>query len=266
MTADGYYLIPPPLPHAPPPEDKAHELRAKLKLLSHEQLLDRALAAELRLHEWKTATSELVTSLALTPELTEGFYSRTLRELLSAGLLPLESVDELRHVECSMPCVAGEKPEVCLIRWCGVQYSEWDIKFSPASWWVSVSAIGTRWGMSFNCLTNVTDIRIDGVFRVAFADDLTALRVSFRERPRIEMKVESSVGWGVVPLPVREQIEGMVREEMEGFVERKLMGDESMVVVLRRKAVARLSDTDIVEAKMQAERAASVNLRSPTLL
>lgn len=269
-TADGYYVRPPPFgapPDAPGQDASAREkLRGELKALSHEELVERLAGAELRLRKWEASASELVTTLALSPDMTEGLYARSLRDLLSAALLTLESVDGLRHVECSMPCVAAEAPHVSMREWAGLDYSEWDVEWSPSSWWVSVSADGSRWGLGFNVLTRVSAMRLEGALRCAFSKDLTSMRTSFMEKPCLEMDVESSVGWGVVPIPVRVQIEAMVRAEIERFVEQRLTGDESMVVVLRRKALAKITESDLLEARDQAKRSSNVNLRSALLL
>lgn len=272
-TVDGVYKPPPHFTahHLKEPShtnDTSDEtrLRAQLKALSADQMLDRLVSAELRLHKWEAAASHLVTTLALSPEMTEAFYARSLRDMLSGALLTLDTIDELRHVECSMPCVAAEAPAVAILDWKGLPFSTWDIDWAPHSWWVSVSAVGSRWGLGFNSLTRVSGIQLKGELRCAFSDDLTSLRISFVTKPLLEMDIESSVGWGAVPIPVREQIEGMVRVEIEHFVKSRLTGDESMVIVLRRKALAKLSDSDILEAADQAKRASNINLRSTLLL
>lgn len=246
--------------------DQATSLRAQLKTLSADELLNRLVSAELRLQKWESAASDLVSTLALSPEMTEAFYARSLRELLTSALITLDAIDELRHVECSMPCVATEAPAVALLDWQGLHFSTWEIEWAPHSWWVSVSAVGSRWGLGFNSLARVSGIHLKGQLRCAFSKDLTSLRISFVEKPLLDMDIESSVGWGAVPIPVREQIEVMVRDEIEQFVERRLTGDESMIVVLRRKALTKLSESDIIEATDQAKRACSINLRSALLL
>lgn len=266
ITPEGYIRIPPKLPSTPPASPaRKDDIRARLSALSKDELLDHAVSCERRLEQWKQASTDLVSSLALSPDMTETLYARSLRELLSDSLVTLEAIDELRHVECSMPCVASERPRVDLIRWGGLHFSEWRVEWAPASWWVSVSAVGNRWGLGFNCLTNVSSIQLSGRLRCAFADDLTSVRISFSENPGMHMTIESVVGWGAVPIPVRESIEEMVREEIESFVQKRLTGNESIVVVLRRKALMKLNEGDLLEAKLQAERAGSINLRSPTL-
>lgn len=273
-TVDGLYKPPPHFTTQDLEEDPSHingtsdeiRLRAHLKTLSADKLLDRLVSAELRLEKWEAAASDLVTTLALSPEMTEAYYARSLRELLSGALLTLDAISELRHVECAMPCVAAEAPGVAMLDWQGLPFSTWDIDWAPHSWWVSVSAVGSRWGLGFNSLTRVSGIHLKGELRCAFSRDLTSLRISFVTKPLLEMDIESSVGWGAVPIPVREQIEAMVRVEIEHFVESRLTGDESMVIVLRRKALTKLSESDILEATEQAKRANSIKLRSALLM
>ncbi|KAI0564260.1 hypothetical protein FGB62_28g230 [Gracilaria domingensis] len=261
------YTNPPAFPKTPPVHaDTDEDLRAHLKTLSHEQLVQRCMLNEMRLRQWEQASSSFVSALALTPEMTEAFYARSLRHLLSSALETLDVVDELRHVECSMPCVKGEAPRISLSLWRDLAYSEWHVQWSPASWWVSVSAVGYRWGLSFNCLTKVTGIYLNGMIRCSFSKDMTSLRIGFPQKPILDMTVESSVGWGAVPIPVREQIENLVRSEIEQFVQTRLTGANDMVVVLKRKAEKHLTESDLQEARSQAERASAVNLRATTLL
>eukprot|EP00178_Gracilaria_changii_P027068 TRINITY_DN840_c0_g1_i2.p1 TRINITY_DN840_c0_g1~~TRINITY_DN840_c0_g1_i2.p1 ORF type:complete len:317 (-),score=42.00 TRINITY_DN840_c0_g1_i2:666-1616(-) len=261
------FTNPPAFPKVQPAHSEADEdLRAHLKTLSHEQLLQRCMLNEMRLRQWEQASSSFVSALALTPEMTEAFYARSLRELLSSALQTLDVVEELRHVECSMPCVKGEAPQISLTLWRDLSYSEWHVEWSPASWWVSVSAVGYRWGLSFNCLTKVTGIYLNGMIRCSFSKDMTGLRIGFPQKPILDMTVESSVGWGAVPLPVREQIETLVRSEIELFVQNRLTGANDMVVVLKRKAEKELTESDLMEARSQAERASTVNLRTATFL
>lgn len=273
-TPDGVYKRPPPFQPSFSPTPAASDataedaafLRAHFKPLSSDQLLDRLVSAELRLQKWELAASDLVSTLALSPEMTEAFYARSLRDMLSDALRTLDPIDELRHVECSMPSVATEAPAIAMLDWQGLAFSSWEIEWAPHSWWVSVSAVGTRWGLGFNSLARVSGIHLKGRLRCAFSADLTALRISFVEKPFLDMLIESSVGWGVVPIPVQEQIEGMVRSEIERFLERRLTGDNSMVVVLRRKMLSKLTNSDIIEAADQAKRASEISLGSSLLL
>ncbi len=244
-------------------EDGVPEARTErdaLLAMDKASLVDEVLSNRARVQMWERAASELVSGLALAPD-ANAVYSRLLRALLTQALAGVSAIDELRHVECSMPSLAAERPSISLLQWSSLAYSEWHITWSPASWWVSVSCVGYRWGLSFNVLTSCSSIFVRGVLRCAFSEDLTSLRVSFTREPTLHMSVESKVGWGAVPVPVQEQIEGIVRSEIHKFVMENLVGNESLVVVLRRKAKELVSDEDVQEAKEAAKRANSVQLR-----
>lgn len=249
---------------APPPSPPSHE--QSLENLSHADLLQRAARAEALLAHWRHAASDLFTSLALSPDMTDAFYARSLRVLLKDALEALESVDALRHVEFSMPSVASEAPDVQLVRWDGLPFSEWEFEWAPVSWWVSVSADGSRWGLPFNCLANVSRISMKGRLFCSFSPDLTAVRVRFPARPLLRMTVDTSVGWGAVPFPVRQSIEALIRDEVDKFIDERLCNSQGMVIVLRRKMVRALTDSDVLEAKLQAERAHDIRLTSGTIL
>lgn len=234
--------------------------RDALLAMDKASLVDEVLSHRARVTMWERAAREIVSGLALAPD-SNAVYARALRALLTQALAAVPSIDELRHVECSMPSLAAEQPSISLLHWGSLSYSEWHVTWSPASWWVSVSCIGYRWGLSFNVLTTCSNIFVRGIVRCAFSEDLTSLRVSFTREPTLHMTVESKVGWGAVPVPVQEQIEGIVREEIHRFVSENLVGNESLVVVLRRKAKEAVSAEDVVEAKEAAKRANSVHLR-----
>lgn len=268
VTEDGCYKPAPALPplSTPPRADPRARRGEALEDLDRDALVARVLDAEARLAMWEAAGRDFISALALSPQMTHGVYNRMVRELLTAALEELPVIDSLQHVECSMPSVAAEAPTVSLGEWQGLEYSVWNVQWAPASWWVSVSAIGQRWGIGFNCLTRCSNICINGTLRCAFSGDITSLRMSFVTPPQLEMAIESSVGWGAVPIPVREQIEGIVRSEIERFVIDNLTGEESLLVVLRRKALAQITDEDLAEAEEAAKRSGNVKLRLAFLL
>lgn len=236
-------------------------LAARVVLMSREKgaLADEVLSLRAKMKEWEKMASEMVGALALAPDCT-AMYARLLRELLCDALLGVASIDALRHVECSLPSLPTERPALSLVRWDGLTDSEWDVEWSPTSWWVSVSAVGSRWGIGFNAVTRCSAIHVSGRLRAAFSPDLTALRVAFVDTPHLAMSVRSRVGWGAVPLPVRQQIEQVVRNQLRDFVSDTLVSDQGLVIVLRRKAVELVTEDDVREATEAAERANSVQL------
>lgn len=251
-------------PHAPPHQQTT--LHAQLSSLSRSQLEQRLIDTDSALHTWRTAATHLFTSLALSPEMTDAVYARSLRAMLKSALESLDSLESLRHVECSMPSVAKEAPSLDLIRWDGLHFSEWHVEWAPASWWVSVSADGSRWGLAFNCLTNVSNIRLNGLIQCSFSHDLTALRLRFATTPYLHLDVNTAVGWGIVPVPVQQSIAQIIRDQIDSFVDTRLCSHDGMVVVLRRKSTNPLSDSDVSEATSQAKRANAIRLRAATLL
>lgn len=245
--------------------DQRETLVEQFSTLSQAELVQRLVDAQLSLHEWRHACSDIMSILTLCPELTELVYARSIRVVLRNALMSLESVDGVGHIECSMPCVNTERPLIDLNRWDGLHFSEWAIQWFPKSWWLSVSVDGSRWGIAFNILTTITNIRISGVVQLTLPSDLTAVRVRFAQKPKMSVAIDTSVGWGIVPVPVHESIQQIIRDKIEEVVHGRLCNDNGMVVVLRRKlANAAVSDSDLYEATMQAKRANNVKLRSST--
>lgn len=242
--------------------EQKDKLADRLAGLSKSELIQHAIDTHYTLHEWRHAASDLLSVLALSPEMTDAFYARSLRVMLKTALESLDSVDCLQHLECSMPSVAVERPIINVTRWDGLHYSEWSMQWSPKSWWVSVSADGSRWGLAFNCLANISAISLRGHIQCSFSPDLTALRIRFVEKPSLNMLVETTVGFGIVPLPVQESIQEIIRDRIKEFVDIRLCNDQGMVIVLRRKPLHSISDNDIYEATMQAKRAKNIRLKS----
>lgn len=268
VNEEGRYTPAPPFPNGDGEEDtptsadderSAHAARAILHARDKAALVDEVLALRERVNEWEAMASDMVGALALAPDST-AMYARLLRALLRDALHEVTAIDALRHVECSLPSLPGERPSLSLARWQGLEDSEWLVAWAPTSWWVSVSAVGSRWGIGFNALTRCSAIEVRGRLRVALAPDLTALRATFVSPPSLSMDVRSRVGWGIVPLPVQQQIEGIVRDQLRQFVADTLVGDQGLVIVLRRKANELISEDDVREAIEAAKRANSVRL------
>jgi len=159
-------------------------------------------------------------------------YSRLLRTILCTALKSVVSIQHIRHVECSLPSLPTERPKLSLINISNISSttcisdSRWRIDWKPASWWVSVAATGSKWGLAFNALTTVSHISISGVVKTRFSEDLTAIRLAFVDEPQLDMTVKSevamAVGMGVynmgIPVPVEEQIEDVIRNELRRFI------------------------------------------------
>ncbi len=238
------------------PRKEVDELQNKSK----DELIAEVLALRSRITAWEKLSSSLVAAVALAPEMN-AMYARLLRSLLCDALRQVSTISQLLHVECSLPSIASEKPRLTLLHCDSLADTVWDVVWAPSSWWVSVAATGARWGIPFQALTTVRRIQISGRLRCAFASDVTAIRVAFDEEPRLDMQVLAEVGWGVVPIPVQQQIEQVVRSELRRFVTDTLVGENSTVFVLRRKLV-NMTAEDLKEAKDAARRANNIKLHS----
>lgn len=274
-TNEGTYTIPPLFPSAELtdyhptifdiPTEKINLSTSDLESRSKSELIELIINHQQQLESWRCAASDFLCALALSPEMTDSVYARTLRDLLTNALESLDSIDALKHVLCSMPSIRKEAPVVNLLKWTGLEFSEWDVAWAPSSWWVSLSADGSRWGLPFNCLARVSNIQLRGRMQCSLSKDITALRVRFIHPPQITIHVATSVGLGVVPVPVQQSIAELIRGQVMNFVESRLCCDEGMVVVLRRKLTAPITEDDISEAMAQARSASTVTVKGATL-
>ena len=102
----------PPCPSPPPPRTPLPKTPPYCARISHPFLPTSCWIASSPLScaskKKYLAASDLVSMLALSPEMAEAFYAHSLRDVLSDALRTLQPIEELRHVECSMPSVATE--------------------------------------------------------------------------------------------------------------------------------------------------------------
>lgn len=241
-------------------EENATREMEDLETKSKEELMREVMKLRRQINDWEDLTSRIVAAIALAPEMNS-MYSRLLRTLLSEALKQITTIREILHIECSLPSITREKPKLKLLESESLSNSLWELRWSPKSWWISVSAIGLRWGLSFQALTTIRKIEISGKLRCAFSSDITAIRISFIEEPQLDMEIIADVGWGIVPLPVQQQIDQVVRAEMKKFLIDTLVGDNSTVFVLRRKIVSMTAE-DLLEAKDAAKRANNIKFHS----
>lgn len=178
-----------------------------------------------------------------------------LRETLST-----RAVGDVVYCECSMPSVASgaEAPQVDLVRFDALGDSEWDVDWSPRSWWLR---LGVEVGMGLRVDVRVAEVRVRGRVRVGLSKNLSSVRVAFvGEGPLIELGVETSVFvGGVVPIPVRQSVDEGVRAAVSDFVDDNLVGENSMVFVIRDRRPEQdgITKEEVEEARSAAARHAA---------
>jgi hypothetical protein len=165
---------------------------------------------------YEAASRQLLAALTLSPA-ANAFYARYARTLLANALASLSVVTAVGHVECSMPSVASgaEGPDLHIARYDGLHYSEWDVDWRPSSWWLSV-AVATS--LALRVQVRVSGIRITGRARCALPRDLSSVRVSFVDAPKLELQIQTSVELSSVPVPLQANIDHEIREHITRFV------------------------------------------------
>lgn len=228
---------------------------ASLSSLTRAQLEARLRAADAAVERYNRASRALLAALALSPA-ANAQYAGVARGLLREALLALETVSSVEHCECSMPAVASgaELPVVDLVRYDGLDYCEWECDWRPKSWWLSVS-LRTVLGLSVS--VRVSEIRVEGLVRVALSEDVSSLRLAFSGSPRIELGIDTRCSVGSIPVPLRDTIDEGIRTAVTSFVEDNLINGNSMLFVLRRKN-EELGDEDVAAATEAAQRHSSI--------
>merc|ERR1712032_731443 len=103
---------------------------------------ERAISAEARIGMWESLISFLAYAMAMGPDRGE-YYKRTLVKQLSDALTAVDAVHEVDDCICSLPTVVSEAPQLSLVR-LGAHLSdpmEWRVRWSSASWSLSVSVL-----------------------------------------------------------------------------------------------------------------------------
>lgn len=223
--------------------------------LTRAELIEQLAAAEARCARYANAAKSVLAALALSP-VANAHYSHVARSVLLSTLETLPSVSSVSFCECSMPSIASgaEAPNLDLIRFDGLDYSEWGVSWSPRSWWLSV-ALTTILGLHVH--VRVSNFRLQGQLRCSLSLDLSSLRLAFAGSPKLDLVIETKVGLGVVPVPLRDSIETTVRDGIANFFSANLLNENSMLFVLRRRQYA-IGDDELAAAIDAANRASNI--------
>ena len=242
-------------PAAAAADDEVAALKARLEAAEA-----RALQAEGRLRMWEDVVSRLAFLMLLGPEMSE-YYKRTLMKELSTALRSLDQIEEVRDLKCSLPAVPSEAPRLELVRGGDLaEPMEWDLLWAAASWSVSLSVSGRVYGVGFSLDLRLHRFGVRGRVKVVIprgADgDLSQIKVSFLRPPELDVAVDCHVVVGMVPLPVRSQVDAKVRSSFARWLECELVEPNAMLFKLASMRPKRnLSDADVQQAIADAERA-----------
>ncbi|EOD28160.1 hypothetical protein EMIHUDRAFT_457032 [Emiliania huxleyi CCMP1516] len=214
---------------------------------------------------WEACMTTLVGSILLGPEMNE-MYKQECSSLLSQALVGLEQIDRVRYVECSFPSVSSEAPRLSLESWESIARSEWQLRWSP-SWSMQVAVEGSYY-VSFRLLLKIDSVRMSGALVVNAANDLRQIGLSFAELPALKMRVECTVSWGTLPLPLQDYIGETVVNEFRAWLTRAMVQPNELVIkpaAFQPKQT--LTDADVERAMRAASMARELSeVQNETLL
>jgi len=208
---------------------------------------------------WERLASRLCSVVLLGPQMTE-YYKRTLIKEVRLALESVEQVEEVSSLKFSFPVVASEAPQPSLASWSGElsEPMEWDVRWTPASWDIAVSVKGRHFGLGFSLALRLHHFGVGGRVRVALPEarslDLSKVLFSFLEFPEVDFQVESSVAFGIVPLPVQAQVDTKIRSASAKWLSRHLVEPNAMhldIAAMRPKRG--VSENDLQTAIRDAE-------------
>jgi len=202
---------------------------------------------------WEQMCSDMLCSLALTPSMS-AWYAELVNDLLTSALETAENVQKVNFVQCSFPCVQKEQPKLKVLRWDGMKYGEFELIWTPSSWWIAASLQAS---LGCQLIVTLRSLSIRGIVRTALSYDCSALRFSFCSMPKLTMKASSQIVVGSVPLPVQDWTERLIIRKIHEIVRRYLVESER-VIILRRPYNLSLTDEDFVAAEKAAMRAVSI--------
>jgi len=238
---------------------EAADVRAQAAQRLAAEEAHRAAGSEVSLALWEQLLSRMLTVLLLGPEMTEQ-YKRTLTKELGKALRSLDMVDEVGNLQCSFPAVPGEAPRLRLLRWEGrlSQPVEWAVAWASASWAVSLSVEGRLYGVGFSLGLRLHGFGIRGRVSIAFPGgdrgDLSEVELCFTELPEVTFALESNVKMGLVPLPIRSQLDAKVRSTLSQVLSTSLVApNKTSVKISALRPKQALTDNDIRQACEDAE-------------
>ncbi len=233
------------------------ELIARLVAASAEKktLLTRARRAEAALERLETALRSVLNCVILNPIMTH-FYQQKLTVTLSRVLQSLDSITEVKYVNCSFPSIANDFPEVRLEEWKGLPSSLWTARWNP-KWRVSCRVQGTHY-LSFTLEIDIHSISVAGDLHIGFSRGLKTVSVAFTEMPQTNLTVDTSIALGILPIPLkimRQSITSAVKSAFDSWLRNNLVLPSRMTFpCLRMRSV--VSEEKLVEeARIAADMA-----------
>jgi len=228
----------------------------------------RAEDAEKKVIWWEEFASRILSIFLLGPEMTEN-YKRLVEREISRALIGIEVIEEVTNLRCSFPAVPSEVPIPRFRRWDGrlSGSNAWDVHWTSAAWSVSLSVSGRLYGLGFSLALRLHHFNIRGRIVVAFplADggDLSEIHASFAEAPEIDFTLDSTVAFGMVPLPIQSQVDARARSAISEVLRKEMVAPnrlELKINALGRKSF--LTDQDVQQAINDAELARESARRS----
>lgn len=168
----------------------------------------------------------------------------------------------MKYVDCSFPSVPTEAPHIQLERWESLSDSEWLFRWSP-SWSVQVCVDGSQY-LAFTLMVRISDFRVSGRLKFRASSDLSELGMQFVALPKLRLKVETSVSWGSVPLPLQTYIETVVQDEFQRWMVDNVVSPHELVLrpaSFQPKKV--LTDADVERAIRAVTLARELSAMSP---
>jgi len=129
-------------------------------------------------------------------------------------------------------------------------------------------AVEGSYYVSFRLLLKIDSVRMSGALVVNAANDLRQIGLSFAELPALKMRVECTVSWGTLPLPLQDYIGETVVNEFRAWLTRAMVQPNELVIkpaAFQPKQT--LTDADVERAMRAASMARELSeVQNETLL
>jgi len=171
--------------------------------------------SESKVAMWEECMQQLIHCMLLSPDMNDMYKTETV-EVLREALQSVEQIEKVHYVECSFPSVPSEAPHIQLERWESLADSEWSVRWAP-SWSVEVALEGLQY-VQFQLMLRLFDFRVQGRLKLRAKSDFSSIVLSFNELPKLRLRTECNVSWGVVPLPLQDYLESVVKQEVSNWL------------------------------------------------
>jgi len=223
------------IPGAPTPSPVQTDAESAAMLRRRVDLLERALVAtqaaldteRSQCAQWKRCMCEILNGIGLNGRMNAK-HELKVAQKLEAALRKQEHVEAVRYIRCVFPAAAANAPNLQLKRYESLQWSRWDVVWSPSSWSIELCLEGHSLFVPFKLVCRVRDLKLRGEMTACFPPDLGHVTFSFVELPEVKFEIDSETSIGSVPTPLQRGVSKLIKHQLTKWMSARVVAPNSM--------------------------------------